>query len=285
MIAAPVGVVASAVGGLAAVGLLGRVERNDPEAFTLTVGAVVVAGVMFAFWGALQRKNESIWLRGLWLVAVLLAAGGIIRAAGLAVGSAGHTERPIVNVEVDPSTMDVSGKVSVGNVPSDQRLVVLVDGLKRQTIKCHPSDKSQWRAAWKPNTLFQAYVGPDGEGKLELPIKLRLKPGRFGAIGIKAYVSKPVSRGATPALPPLSPFCGQSSDATSSQAAGRSPVDASDAALTPSATPVPTEEEPPCERYPVQVSTFPTRRERIGAGCLVVTLPTTTANPAPEASK
>jgi hypothetical protein len=65
-------------------------------------------------------------------------------------------------------------------VPSDRPLVLVVDGLS-------PSDDGE---TYDPTTLYEAYVGPDGNGNIDIPVSLRLYR-YFDAVGITAYVARP----------------------------------------------------------------------------------------------
>ena len=69
--------------------------------------------------------------------------------------------------------------VRADNVPSDRRLVLVVDGLE-------PSRDGE---TYEPTTVYQAYVGPDGNGKINIPVSLQLYR-YFSAVGIKAYIAR-----------------------------------------------------------------------------------------------
>jgi hypothetical protein len=180
-LAAPVGVIVTTVAGLAATGVLGRVERNEAGLFQTSLGLVTAGGVILLLSRSLRRRG--VWQRvhgGSFGAGIVMAAIGVLVAVVATVSTASQTERPMITLDVDPSNLNVAATVKVSNVPSDRRMVLVVDGLT-------DSDSGD---TYNPTTVYQAYVGPDGDGKIDLPVKLRLSPG-FNAVGIKAYVSQP----------------------------------------------------------------------------------------------
>jgi hypothetical protein len=191
-LAAPVGVVVTTVGGLAATGVLGRVERNHTGLFQTSLALVIAGGLMLLLSRSLRRHSPDAKLEsglarywshvrgGSFGAGIVLAAIGVLVAVVATVSTASQTERPMITLNVDPTHLDVSATVKVSNVPSNRRMVLVVDGLT-------DSDSGE---TYNPTTVYQAYVGPDGDGRIDLPVKLRLAPG-FKAVGVKAYVSEP----------------------------------------------------------------------------------------------
>lgn len=120
------------------------------------------------------------------VVGLALIASGLCLATFAAIKSGAASERPVATLAYDPeAALPLTATVRVENLASDKRVVVMVDGL---------GEDSTTRNAWRPHTLYQAYIGPDSNGSVNQQIRLPLPDlKRFAAVGVKAYTG---SRGA-----------------------------------------------------------------------------------------
>jgi hypothetical protein len=169
------------VGALTLTGTLGRVQRNHGEWFIGSIGAVVV-GAGLGLFATLVITNLSVRkvLQG---AAVLLAVCGVAVGFAVAVGTADDVERPSLAITLDEGKLAVTGKAEVGNLSSNERLVVFVDGLV--------PGRDGYRTV---SRLYQTYAGPDSDGNAAAEIDVQVPPGRFVAIGVKAFTGKNASK-------------------------------------------------------------------------------------------
>jgi hypothetical protein len=165
------------VGGLTATGALGRLERNEPEVLIAAVLIVLLGSVMLVIAGLPITSGQSEIFAS--LVGAGLTAVGIGWAVAASITDARHSERPGLEVAVDAKGALLEGTVKAGNLAFDERFAVLVEGLKKRG--------AGREGDWSVSTLAQYYVGPDGEGKVELPVKVRVPPKRYTALGIRAW--------------------------------------------------------------------------------------------------
>ena len=164
------------IAALTATGALGRLERNEPDALTAAVLIVLLGAVMLVIAGLPVTTGRSE------LFATLVGTGLTVLGLGWAIAAsievAGQTERPEIHMAVDPKASLVKGTIKVGNMASDERFAVLVEGL-------NPSASDD--RAWDIATLAQYYVGPDGDGKVNLPVEVLVPDGTYEAVGIRAW--------------------------------------------------------------------------------------------------
>jgi len=164
----------AAVGLLAVDGLLGRVERNDPELLTAAVLCALLGSGMLLIAGLPITAGRSEIFAAL-LGAGLIVIGVAFGMAG-AIRSAGERQRPAVQASIDDKGM-LDAKVKASNIASDRRMAVHVEGLKPEVAGEAKAD---------PVTLAAYYVGADADGNVDLPIKLKV-PSEYAALGIKAW--------------------------------------------------------------------------------------------------
>jgi hypothetical protein len=166
------------IGALAATGVIGRLERNEPEALIAAVLIVLLGSAMLVIAGL------PITTGGSELFAILLGTGLTVIGIGWAVSAgirdAGRSERPQLDVAVDAKDSLVKGSVKAANLASHRTLVVLVEGLKPS------ADESR---NWDVATLAQFYVGPDAEGKVDMPLSVIVPSKGYTNVGIKARTS------------------------------------------------------------------------------------------------
>jgi hypothetical protein len=166
------------IGALAATGVVGRLERNVPEALIAAVLVVLLGSAMLVIAGLPITTGRSE------LFAILVGTGLTVIGIGWAVAAgirdAGRSERPRLDVSVDAKESLVKGSVKAANLASHRTLVVLVEGLKPS------ADESR---NWDVATLAQFYVGPDGEGKVDMPLGVIVPSDGYTNVGIKAKTS------------------------------------------------------------------------------------------------
>jgi hypothetical protein len=161
-------------------GVSGRVLRNAPDQFRLAVIFVLVASILLAV-SALPNTS------GLHDLAFALAGLGVL-LVGLLLGvaaaakSASIAERPAVTAELVDDGLHLKVKATAANRASDTRLVILIDGL---TV-----EKRGATTTFAQQNLDQTYVGPDGEGKFDVPVDMRIPAGRFDAVGIRSWTER-----------------------------------------------------------------------------------------------
>jgi hypothetical protein len=166
------------IGALAATGVIGRLERNEPEALIAAVLIVLLGSAMLVIAGL------PITTDGSELFAILVGTGltliGIGWAVAAGISDARRSERPELDVSVDAKESLVKGSVKAANLGSRETLVVLVEGLKPSAV-----DSRNWDVA----TLAQFYVGPDAEGKVDMPLSVIVPSKGYTNVGIKARTS------------------------------------------------------------------------------------------------
>lgn len=164
-------------------GVVGRVQRNFPTLFAIAVGAVVVGSAFVALSPLLHGVvgNKHAWLPA-WLTIIgsVLVPLGVILTVVVAVSSAHRSERPVVTAAYDPTataTRPFTGTVKVADLSSNARVLFVVDGLRKAADGTH----------WIPHTVYQAWLGPDSDGKLDHAITMAIPDvNRYEAIGVKA---------------------------------------------------------------------------------------------------
>jgi hypothetical protein len=233
-------------------GVVGRVQRNEPEWFTASLVLITLAATCYLLGELLlppqrtgddgssdtetneleaptprpsrtDRARAHIRTALRWL-APIMGLCGVLAAVISSVGSTTARERPVVTGSL-AATADraFTATVKVASLSSHDRVAVIVDGLT-------PADSS-----FKPHTVYQAYIGPDQEGRIDHSVTLTIPHlDTYEAVGVKAYTG-PVSH-------------------TSSSS-----------------------EDTPCEKYPRQVSSQQDVVRQQGPGCVIIEVPTPTS--------
>lgn len=185
-LSAGVGTLFVAIGGAAATGVLGRIERNEAPLLTAAVLAVLLGSAFFVLAGLSVTSGPSE------LFALLVGTGLTVVGLGwgflgtIRVGS--QRERPAIEVSVTKDGSQLDGKVTAGNLPSNTRMMVFVHGLAKPT---KAEDGEEAARSWQTeDVLAQHYVGPDSEGKAAIPIKVPLTSGSYEAVGIRAQTDE-----------------------------------------------------------------------------------------------
>jgi len=197
---AAVASVAAGVGGLAASGLLGQIERNHPLAFTCALGATVAGTFLGALAGsgilgdATTDPKRIRRTRGLSAVLVLV---GVVLAVFTAVRTASDRGKPVIDVSVAPVTIPgksdsptrtylVDAHTKASNLPAAASVAILVDGLRLEAAS----------ETYAPTNVFHGKYGPSNEGTLDIHARVELTRGsssppgtRFDAVGVQAAVA------------------------------------------------------------------------------------------------
>jgi hypothetical protein len=177
-LAAGAGGLATVLGGLSLTGITGRVMRNEPHAVAVGLVLVLIGAALLGAAGlpATGKLIEVIFS----LIGIELTIAGLIIVGVTAVTSAGEGERPLITGKLEDAGRRVTGKVTAGNLDSSARFTVIVDGITK-TMDNKPM----------PKTLSRIDVGPDGEGKVDVPIDMRVPAGRFDEVRIAGWSVDP----------------------------------------------------------------------------------------------
>jgi hypothetical protein len=163
------------IGALAATGVIGRLERNEPDALIAAVFIVLLGSAMLVLAGLPITTDRSE------IFAILVGTGLTVIGIGWAIAAgikdAGRSERPRLTVALDSKGTVVKGKVRAANLKSDRTLVVLVEGLNVSEAA---------KKNWQVTNLAQYYVGPDGDGKVDMPLAVPVPADEFTHVGVKA---------------------------------------------------------------------------------------------------
>jgi hypothetical protein len=174
------------VGALTLTGVLGRVQRNSGAAFAAAVGFVIFGAAVWLIGSMISKRARTTKWRGrnigpraaVQILGVVLTLVGLFIGFLAAISTADDTEQPDVTLTLDAHARFATGAAKVSNLSSEDRLSVFVDGL---------ADKKG--GGFESSNLYQAFVGPDGDGDAHNDIKVRVPPGRFDAVGIRAFTS------------------------------------------------------------------------------------------------
>jgi hypothetical protein len=160
----------SVVGGLTLSGTVGRVLRNEPEPMAWALTAVLLGAALLAAAGlpATGKPTEVVFS----ILGLELILAGLVIAAVTGIGSASKIERPEVSAQLVDGGRRLTGTVAAGNLTADARFVTIVQGVAH---------------GGQPATLERADIGPDGDGKVELPIDMRVPAGLYDELRIAAW--------------------------------------------------------------------------------------------------
>lgn len=173
------------IGALSLTGVLGRVQRNNGELLTGAI-ALVVLGVALSLlatidaekMGFKRRPAVRALVRPLLLsLAIVCTLGGVVLGFGTAIFTADDTETPALSFTLDETTLAAKATAEVSNLSSRDRLGLYFDGLRGPP-----------GGPYETTNLYQSFVGPDGDGHASNDVELQVEPGRFDAVGIRAYI-------------------------------------------------------------------------------------------------
>jgi hypothetical protein len=177
----------SGIGALTLTGTIGRVQRNNGGVFALGLGIVVFGAALWVAASVISPDARSWTIRGrnigvrpaFQILGVAFSLVGLIVALSGAIATADDTEQPAVKLRLDDDGKGVTGSATVANLSSEDRLTVNVDGLMRT-----PNNE------YDATNLYQAFVGPDSDGKASSDVAVPMPANRFDAIGIRAWTEE-----------------------------------------------------------------------------------------------
>lgn len=186
-VAAAAAALVSGIGLLTLTGALGRVQRNNGQAFAIAIALVVIGAAVWVAGAMISERARkanvlgfSIGMReGVKAIGLLFSLIGLVVGFYVAIGTADDTEQPAVALRVSDDGGSVTGTARAANLSSEDRLNVYVDGLV-----------SRKGGAYKGSNLYQAFVGPNADGEASNDVHVRLPPGRFDAVGIRAFTAR-----------------------------------------------------------------------------------------------
>jgi hypothetical protein len=230
-------------------GAAGRVLRNEPDKFRLAVIFVLV-GTAFLVISALPNTSGLVDLVCA-LAGIGLSFVGLLVGTWAAAASAKKLERPALSAQLVDEGLHLKGTAKVESRSSDTRVVLLVEGLV--------TSAEDPRFFATPTTLEQIYAGPDGDGKVVVPIDLVVPSGRFEAVGVRSWTER------DPLPDPDDHASESSGKADAAESSGKD-----DAAESLG-------KDVPCARYPRKVSGNNSDQQGLvhdaGTGCLTLALP------------
>lgn len=185
----------STVGALTATGILGRLQRNEPDAVIAAVVLVLLGGIMYVLGGLPLTRGRSETFANVLGSGLIVVGVGWALTAGVVV--TGQRESPQVAATIAADGATVSGTVKVGNVASDRSLSLLVEGLR--AVDDGPQK-------WQVFTLAQYYVGPDSNGNVELPFTVAIPAKTYESVGVKAWTDDEDTCGKYPRRVASEPF-------------------------------------------------------------------------------
>jgi hypothetical protein len=170
-------------------GTVGRVFRNDPEDLRASLVLLLIGAAFLAAAGL--PATDGITERICYFSGAGLTLAGLLLGVAAGADSVDDVERPAIAAQLVDDGLRLKGNVKVGNMSSDASMAVLVDGLQvnpQGVVVAHA-------------TIHKAYVGPDSDGKIDLPIDVRLPAGAYDEVGVKAWTSTERDRGDPPVRP------------------------------------------------------------------------------------
>jgi hypothetical protein len=104
---------------------------------------------------------------------------------GAAIRTADDTEKPRVEIRIDPATLTLTGTVKADNLSSDEGLDVYVDGRLNDSNRLTP--------------LSHVFVGPNGDGEATAKLEVPVPAGRFDDVAVTGHTGSGGLRCADPA--------------------------------------------------------------------------------------
>lgn len=178
--------------GLAAIatatGAFDRMQRNYPAWSAAAFSAAVAAGSLGVAATLFRTTTKSPrWLPTLRTALIASALALFLYAAVSAfvfeVRAQSDRPRPSITAGIDTQpSLDVTGTVKVEAMSSGDSLQVQVGG-----VLPDPSSPNDYGPE---EILYQSRIGADGDGKLQLPLRVALPANRFRWISIVAWVDE-----------------------------------------------------------------------------------------------
>jgi hypothetical protein len=164
------------IAGVSLTGPVGRVVRNDGVPLEWALAAILLGAAFLAAAG-LSTTGKVLEV-AFSLLGLQLVVAGFIIAGVLAVRSGEHRERASITAALDDTLRNLKGKISLGTLPSDSRVVAIVESV---------IENANGDVVGTPQRLWRSYVGPDPDGKVDLDFVARLPAGRYDAVRIAAW--------------------------------------------------------------------------------------------------
>jgi hypothetical protein len=114
-------------------------------------------------------------------VAVVAFAVGLGSAIYAVIQTQRLTQRPTIEAHISPGSA-LEATVKASGLTADSRIVIYVDGLRR--------DPDKPGAYGPPDTIYQAYLGPDSDGEVKQPVNVTLPASRYDAVGLRAWTTQ-----------------------------------------------------------------------------------------------
>jgi hypothetical protein len=165
------------LGTITVTGTIGRVFRNYSDELGTSIVLLLIAGAFLAAAGlpATGGFGERVCsFAGIGLTLVGLLVG--VRAG---TDSVDDVERPAIAAQLVDDGLRLKGSVNVADLPSQARLVLRVDGLRLAPNGDVVEDAR----------IHQAFAGPDSDGKIKLPMDVRVPAGTYDEVKVRAWTS------------------------------------------------------------------------------------------------
>jgi hypothetical protein len=181
------GALVTGVGALALTGTLGRVQRNDGTGFAISLG-LVVAGALAWVVAAVVGPKPRTYVK---LGGAISVGAGVVLGFIVAIKASTTIEQPSVTLRLSDDGESVVATARAGDLGSDARLNVFVDGLRLARKGKHATaTNGQPKDIYgTPTILYEAYVGPNGDGEATEDVRVAIPPTRFDAIDIRAFTA------------------------------------------------------------------------------------------------
>jgi len=158
-------------------GTVGRVFRNHPDQLQEALAILVIGAAFFAAAGL--PFSHGAGERMFSIAGLALTLFGLLIGLKAGAGSAAEVERPEIAAHLGEDDLAIKGTVKVGNLSSKARLQLRVEGLR----------SGQHGAAGADAIFHRAVVGPDGDGKVDLPIDVGVPTGLYDKVRLRAWTT------------------------------------------------------------------------------------------------
>jgi hypothetical protein len=163
-----------------ATGAFEQMQRNHPQWTALIFSGAIVAGFLVVAAGLTHNNRAELWLAVAGLAAFGLAAlGGII----LLIGARGERPPPSIQASFksDPK-LDLTGTVKVEQMTANETLKV--------RVIANASPGNNIVGVQTESTLYDAKMGSDESGNVDLPIDVPIPERKFAWVNVLAWISE-----------------------------------------------------------------------------------------------
>jgi hypothetical protein len=166
------------LGALAVSGVIDQMQRNHPW-WTLAALVLVVLGSLLTLVAQLWFGTASASVRRTMdIFGALLFTAGVIAGLIGVVKTHGDSAQPSVTATFDPQALTLAATIHSDGLTKDGQLRIAVDGLVTAD-----------NGLYKGTNLYRAFVGPKSDGTVDHPITVSIPPGRYTAVGVRAWTS------------------------------------------------------------------------------------------------